>query len=267
MTMVHSFLLNCLNTTKTCFCFTHNQTKTQPKQLRYDVANLLHLDCKNPAHEVLLKSVLSELAWDTEWDESNSIQRAFKNAGEKRYAICHALLKRSVVTEGHNDSYSSSVDRHGDQSSAVGAIRGSSGSGSGARPESVQFKKLKETTIKNAKTEEAKVPGLLQSIKKLHANFKAKGTEETETRATDINKGLTVLGSVHDSLLCTIAQAQQMDDGDTDALNKIDDQLVSQTKKMVDAVELAKIMKRKMESYMTSVSSASSAGVAVKLEP
>jgi hypothetical protein len=140
--------------------------------IRYDVANLLHLDLKIPEQNAVLDSILEDLPSDDLWDESNIIQKSYKKQLLTRYHIDHEMLGKHLNVEQEEEIHQSTLAGSGSSSSLKELLGDSTGATVKVKVENPNLHQLKQV-LEVARAAEKKFNGALQGLRKLQAQVAA----------------------------------------------------------------------------------------------
>ena len=81
--------------------------------LRYDVAALANLKMEIPIQKKLVETICDGLEQDDEWDETQLFEKAYKEAGLKRYKLDKKLLTSRFEKETYTESVGTSSSKDG----------------------------------------------------------------------------------------------------------------------------------------------------------
>jgi hypothetical protein len=218
---------------------------------------LWKLNVQVPAQFAMLESIKKEMEadpenFDTNWDESNPAERAFKLAGKKRYRLTKTLLGSNERSEGTLESMSSSTfkDSKVNALNMIGDLQ---------EPAPVQVKiehpELTEllAQARVIKSADPKLTALIVAIKHQKHECDAVGKACAQGYSDKLKQSLQALEGLQDKVMGKLAQSAKFDkdkSGDLEAIKGLTADMVILQSELVSYMDAAKINQKKVKTYL-----------------
>ncbi|CAE6969872.1 unnamed protein product [Symbiodinium sp. CCMP2592] len=178
------------------------QEKLENYGTKFDVAKLLNLDPDSKEQSKILNAVLQDLPQDDAWDESNPMEKTFKQMNLVRYTFSKNLGVSTKRGKEEVDSFVHTRDVCGRKLKQMLEDGGSGGSGgSSGDPPAV---KLEHVWILPAQEKHKEIVLALKTVKTLvnhFKRFKAVQEKSGEDAPASLTKGFSMLEALEADLL------------------------------------------------------------------
>ena len=190
--------------------------------------------------------------FDTNWDENNPAEKAFKQAGKKRYRLSKTLLGRNERTEGTLETLTSSTFKDA-KTNAMGMITGLEE----PQPATIKIEHPELTELltqsRVIKSAEPKLTALIVAIKHQKHECDALGKSCAQGYSEKLKQSLHCLEGLQDKVMSKLAQSAKFDkdkSDDLDALKALTADMVVLQTELVSYMDAAKANQKKVKSYL-----------------